>query len=174
MSWKRLLKGLRFPEQAWQCCWTLIRSSLCVLFGSLTFTLSAVASQELGVRMGPAEVMWGCAGTSLGWPHHSQSPPVTVPLGAGELQGRRTSQGTQLRSDIPSLGLRSCCSFRPNTNRAEWLEVSQHAGTHTDSTAGLLCLIPLWHQRTVQSGVQCQKCAINQLLNSNHLGFNFY
>lgn len=69
--------------------------------------------------------------------------PVRVPLGSEDLQGGRTSQGTQLRSDIPSLGLRSFCSFRPNTNSAGWLEVSQHAGTHTASTVGLLCLIPL-------------------------------
>ena len=42
--------------------------------------------------------------------------------------GGQTAQGTWLRRDI--LVLRSCCSFRPNTNSR--LEVSQHAGTHTD------------------------------------------
>lgn len=91
-------------------------------------------------------------------------PPSQGSSGAGELQGGRTSQGTQLRSDIPSLGLRSCCSFRPNTNSAELLEVSQHARTHTASTVGLLCLFPLWHQRTLRS-----RCAMPKMLNKSFI-----
>lgn len=153
---KTALEGFRFPEQTWRCCRTLIRLSPWVLLSSLTFTLIAVASQGLGVRMGPEGLMWGWAGTSLEWPHHSQ-PPSQGSSAAGEVQGGRTSRGTQLKSDILSLGLRSCCSFRPNTNSAERLEVSQHAGTQTASTVGLLCLIPLWHQRTLQSVCNAKK-----------------
>lgn len=67
------LEGFRFPEQTRRCCWTLIRLSLWVLLSSLTFTLSAVASQGLGVRMGPEGVMWGWVRTSLEWPNH---PPI--------------------------------------------------------------------------------------------------
>lgn len=40
--------------------------------------------------------------------------------------------------------------------------MSQHAGTHTASTVGLLCLIPLWHQRTLRS-----RCAMPKMLNES-------
>lgn len=180
-EWIWTLEGLRFPELTWRCCWTLIRLSPRVLLSSLTFTLSAAASQGLGVKMGPVRVMRGWARTRniTGVTPLFPVPPPTLlsqgSTGSVELRdGGRTSQGTQLRSDIPSLGLRSCCSFRPNTNSAEGLEVSQHARTHTASTVVLLCLIPFDIKEHYSRGVRCPKCWINHSLNGNHPDFHFF
>lgn len=128
------------------------------LLGSLTFTLNAAASQGFAVRMGPAGVMWGWAGIITGVICPLPVPPSQGSSGARELQG-----WTQLRSDIPSLGLRSCCTFRPNPNNAEWLAVSQHAqDTYCYSAVGPLRLSLLWHLRTFQF-----RCVIPKMLNKS-------
>lgn len=124
LSWKQQEGSdfLRF-------CKALIRPPWHDLLSSLAFTLNTVVSEGSDVKMGPAGVMQGWAAASPKWLHHSHTLPFSS--GASELKGERSSQGTQLRSDIPGLCRRYSCSFRPNTNSAELTEVSQHDGTHT-------------------------------------------
>lgn len=141
-SWE----GFRFPR----CCLTLIRPPQCVL-SYLTFTLGRCGFSGRGVGDVGVSVRARPSGKCEGeQKRHLSDPTAPGPFLLGLLQGLetcrvgRTWQGTQLRSDILSLGLSSCCSLRPDINSAELLEVSQHARTHTASTTAPLCLSPLW------------------------------
>lgn len=90
---------LRSLEQIWRCCWTLIWQCWRVHLSSLTFTLSAVAAQGLGVRTELAGVLLGRTGMSLKYP----LTPFSSPLGPEDLE--RCRMGGHLWG--PSLGLTS-------------------------------------------------------------------